>query len=347
MSPRISEIGEFSLIKLITSLDKSKNIPSMITYGDDASIIPLSYLCNSKTEGQGSIVVTCDSLVENKDFRVSYTMPSDLGWKLLAVNLSDLAAMGAVPKIAVVNIQLPSTLDVSWVSELYKGLYECAEHYEVRIVGGDTGAASEISLGLTAIGFIDNMPLLRSGAKEGDDVWLSGTIGEAGIALRILEGEETIKQDYNQDLLDRIFTKFFRPKPQLSLGNYLSQQKIASSAIDISDGLIQDMLHIAFASRVSFKIDFDALPSILHLKHKGYGLQSGEDFELLFTAPYEHRDILERSNFSVIRIGRVASGVNNENREITIKSSEYGVNDYRSFLKKLNLPVHGGFKHFS
>ncbi len=349
----ISDVGEFALIKQLTSLEANEIPAEIISIGDDAAVLPFKWLLQGGSDS--SLVVTTDGLVENKDFRLSYSKPFDIGWKLLAINISDIAAMGGIPKAAVVNLQLPSNCEVEWVREVYRGLHACAAKFCVHIDGGDASGASEISLGLTLLGVINGKALLRSAAKAGDDVWVSGELGAAGIALRILEGKYAGVEKYSFEQLEAMNMRLFRPNPRVALGQMLQTKSLGSCAIDISDGLVQDLLHIVQASKVDIELDYDCLPSSLLGRDKYTALNAGEDFELLFTAPVassssilelETKLIEEGHKLSLTKIGKVVSTASTNSGRLFIHDQKCGKYKWNDFFAHYQLPMAPGFEHF-
>ena len=232
--------------------------------------------------------------------------PSDVAWKLLAVNLSDLAAMGAAPAGVLMGLGLSAAEDDEWRKAFTAGLGRALAHFGVALWGGDTvsGLAAAV-LGLTAIGHVEpGRALGRSGAEVGDDVWVSGTIGDAGLGLAIAQGDAPV----DKFLLNR----FRRPEPRLALGRALVG--VASACMDISDGLLIDADRLARASGVGLSIDLAAMPLSPAAAARTQGdadliarATAGDDYELLFTAP--PGAVAPAGKTPVTRIGTVVSGV--------------------------------------
>ena len=229
--------------------------------------------------------------------------PSDIAWKLLAVNLSDLAAMGAVPAGVLLGLGMSAAEDDDWRAAFTAGLGRALDHFGVTLWGGDTvsGLAAAV-LGLTAIGHVaPGQALARSGARPGDDVWVSGTIGDAGLGLVIARGDAPA----DKFLLNR----FRRPQPRLALGRALVG--VASACMDVSDGLLIDADRLARASGVAISIDLAALPLSPAASARGDGdplarAIAGDDYELLFTAP--PGTAIAAGKVPVTRIGTVQTG---------------------------------------
>lgn len=273
-------MNEFELIDKLTAQMRARLPDGVVGVGDDCAVLP-------QGDG-GSMLVTTDLMVEDVHFRRAYFSAEDLGWKLVAVNLSDVAAMGGVPEYAVINLQISSGVEQSYLKALYCGIDQAASLYGVQIVGGDTSSSATFALGLTLIGR-GKTPILRSGAKVGDDLWLSGRIGEAGLGLQILEGKLEVE---NSELEKQAKVAHLRPKPELFLAQALSEQNLANSMIDVSDGLIQDASHIASKSSCSILFDLEKIPTCTFKEKwtKPDALTSGEDYKILFSANPANRD---------------------------------------------------------
>lgn len=238
--------------------------------------------------------------------------PSDIAWKLLAVNLSDLAAMGARPIGVLMGLGLSAAEDDAWVTGFADGLRRVLDLWQLPLLGGDTVAGLDRAvLGLTAIGQVAaGGALARSGAQAGDDVYVTGTIGDAGLGLQIARGEAAP----DRFLLNR----FRRPEPRLAMGQALVG--LATAAMDVSDGLLIDAQRLAAASRARIEIDLTRLPlSDAAAAHTGLSDEAllerstaGDDYELLFTAPPAMAEAVAASaaaaKLRVSRVGRVTAG---------------------------------------
>ncbi len=223
---------------------------------------------------------------------------SDVAWKLLAVNLSDLAAKGAVPAAVLLGLTLGGHQDEAWLRAFAAGLGRALDHFEVALFGGDTvrwgGAAV---LGCTAIGHVaPGLALSRAGAMPGDELWVSGRIGEAGLGLAMAKGELPIET--------RLLNRYRRPEPRLALGRALAT--VATAAMDVSDGLLIDAERLAAASGVGIQIDLDTVPVA---GDPLTAVTAGDDYELLFAAPPGAGiEALATAKVPVTRIGRVVTG---------------------------------------
>lgn len=231
--------------------------------------------------------------------------PSDVAWKLLAVNLSDLAAMAATPAGVLLGLGLSAAEDEAWRDTFIAGLARALEHFGVELWGGDTvSGLGQAVLGLTAIGWVEpGRALGRNGAQPGDALWVSGTIGDAGLGLAVARGEAP----FDKPLLNR----FRRPTPRLALGAVLGGN--ATAGMDVSDGLLIDADRLAAASGVALHIDLAAVP----LSRPAAGLAdvlaratAGDDYELLFAAPsdVDVAALAAATKTPVARIGTVAAG---------------------------------------
>jgi thiamine-monophosphate kinase len=236
-------------------------------------------------------VVSVDMLVEGRHF-LEGADPRSLGHKTLAVNLSDLAAMGALPRFALLAGALPAP-DPAWLAAFMTGFDALAREYDVELIGGDTTRGPR-TLCVTAIGELPaGTALMRSGARSGDVVFVSGELGGAALALAAIEGRSTVDAD-SRPALER---RLHEPQPRVALG--VALRAVASSALDVSDGLSGDLGHVLAASGVGAKLDLAAIPACDELRTKLRGrerplalrcmLAGGDDYELCFTAPEQMR----------------------------------------------------------
>ncbi|MGI9302663.1 MAG: thiamine-phosphate kinase, partial [Gammaproteobacteria bacterium] len=253
------------------------------------------------------LVVTVDTLIENVHFPV-HTDAGSIGHKALAVNLSDLAAMGAQPAWVLLALTVPEP-DEKWLQEFARGFFELASQYNVQLVGGDTTRGS-LSVTVQAMGFVPvGGALGRGGARAGDTLYVTGSVGDAGLGLRRPSG-------LPRDQLDFLTARLNRPSPRIDEG--LRLRDIASSAIDVSDGLTADLGHVLAASAVGAEIESEALPLCGAVKNYvqqtsdwSLPLQAGDDYELLFTVPPARMELLQRrfadSATSVTPIGMIVA----------------------------------------
>jgi thiamine-monophosphate kinase len=291
MSSHSKPFGEFDLIERFFKTNANSlcaNADQAITLGigDDCALI--------KPRADEEVAITSDMLVEGRHFFAGAN-PELLGRKALAVNLSDLAAMGARPLGFTLAIALP-TVDNTWLEAFSKGLFAMAKEYSCPLIGGDT-TAGPLTLSITAFGAIPKGEAIRrSGAKPGDDIWVSGTIGDARLALAALRHEITLSADDLQQIEHRMHN----PTPRIELGMQL--RNIASAALDVSDGLLGDLCHILKQSQVDAEIQLDKLPKSDTLQKQDVQIQNqfaacgGDDYEICFTAPATQRDNIQAIN---------------------------------------------------
>ncbi len=295
-------MSEFDLIKR----HFTRATPGAILgVGDDAALLRV---------GDGmELAVSTDMLVSGTHFFPDAD-PFLLGHKTLAVNLSDMAAMGALPRWATLALSLPKA-DDNWLRQFSAGFFALADEYGVELIGGDT-TRGPLNLSVTIMGEVPaGKALRRSGAQTGDDIWVSGKLGDAALALEHLRGRLILPEGTRLTCLAALH----QPQPRVALG--LALRGIANSAIDISDGLLADLGHILECSDVAAEIRYDRLPvsslfasggdEMLELAQRCV-LSSGDDYELCFTAPVAQRDEIEdlanRLRLPLSRIGKIVSG---------------------------------------
>jgi thiamine-monophosphate kinase len=253
------------------------------------------------------LAVSCDMLVEGRHF-LSTVEPDRLGHKALAVNLSDLAASGAAPLAFTLAIALPR-VDELFLEGFARGLFALAEEHDIELVGGDT-TAGPLNVCITVFGEVPaGQALLRSGARAGDHLWVSGRLGDARLALEVFRGNVMLPGDQ----FEQVRSAMERPQPRVGLG--LTLRGLATSAIDISDGLAGDLAHLLRRSAVGALLDVDALPrsAVLAAQPRERQLEctvaGGDDYELLFTAPADAAEAVlaagRRAGVDVTAIGRI------------------------------------------
>jgi thiamine-monophosphate kinase len=283
---KVSELGEFGLINLLAEIAGASQCIArqklLIGIGDDAA----AWRTQSPVQ-----LATVDSLIEGIHFKLDMTGWRELGWKALAVSLSDIAAMGGIPQYALVSLALPGHTMVEDVADLYRGIAELADRFGVAIAGGDSSNAPLLILNTTvfgsAAGQVENI-LTRSAAVAGDKIAVSGYLGGAAGGLAMLKDG----MDFNEKDGAALRQAFLHPQPRVNEGQILLQQGV-KAAIDISDGLIADLEHICQASNVGARIEVTRLPlypavkAAFGNKALDMALAGGEDYELLFTATEE------------------------------------------------------------
>ena len=271
-------MAEFSIIDQYFKRASASDVSLGI--GDDSAIIT--------PPSSQQLVICTDTLVAGRHFPLN-TSAHAIGWKSVAVNLSDLAAMGARPHSILLALSLPN-VDHQWLAEFSRGLFECCDQFGVALIGGDTTQSSQLTISVTALGWIEHgQAITRSGAQVGDYICVSGQIGDAAYALKHLG--HPLQQRLNY------------PTPRCHLGQKL--KGLASSMIDISDGLAQDLGHILKASQVGAKLLLELLPiddtlrelSLQQAWH--YALSGGDDYELCFTISPQNYEKLSGQQLDV------------------------------------------------
>ena len=260
---KLSQFGEFNLIERIAGKVKSKSPRVVVGIGDDAAVIK-----RPKTKDQRlktNTLITSDLLIEDVHFDLSYTSFYQLGQKALAVNLSDIAAMGGYPTEAVVTLGLPKNLKVKDIDNLYRGINRMASIYNVSIVGGDTVKSDKVVVGIALLGEVEaRNVILRSGARVGDQIVVLGSLGKAAKALAQ--------------------RKCFVPKPQVKEARIIAKSHLATSMIDNSDGLARSIIEITKSSGAGARIFLDELPVAPGATHD-QAFYGGEDYNLILTVP--------------------------------------------------------------
>ncbi len=276
---------------------------AVLGVGDDCALVDVS-------NGM-DLAVSTDTMVSGTHFFPDVD-PESLGHKALAVNLSDMAAMGAMPYWAMLALTIPE-VNHDWLGKFAKGFFDLAEEYEVSLIGGDT-TRGPLALTVTIMGEVPaGAALRRSGAKAGNDVWVSGRIGDAALAVAHRHGWLELDPADRDEALMRLY----EPTPRVNLGQAL--RGLATSAVDISDGLLADLGHICQLSGVGATVELAAVPlSPIGAKHVGSraGLEAivagGDDYELCFTAPVNAResidDLTDMLGIPLARIGQVKKG---------------------------------------
>ncbi len=283
--PTIFELGESDALAQAVKHFKPGS-HTLVPSGDDAAVI----------RSNGRYVVTTDTMVQDRDFRLEFSSGYDLGFKAVGSNLADVVAMGATPTAIVVAMVVPTSFRASWLSEFARGLQAGIDQLSpgCEVVGGDLAAGEQLVIAVTAHGELDQEPVLRSGAKVGDQVVVAGTLGRAACGLSLLMSPDpTLAAAYPEWVAIQL-----RPQPPLQIGLELS--RIATSMLDLSDGLSTDAARVAKASSVSLKLSSSALlgyEAVLELaaqsmtargfqgNERDWVLHGGEDHSFLATVP--------------------------------------------------------------
>ncbi len=333
---KFDEIGEFGFIDTIKEecTTTSKNVIKGI--GDDCAVF-------APSSGR-VLLLTTDMLVEDIHFLKSKMTPYQLGWKSIAVNLSDIAAMGGRPLVLLISLAIPPKTDVKLMQDFYKGMKDICEHYDITIVGGDTVASPDkLVINISLIGDAkENEVLYRSGARPGDSIYLTGNVGDSFAGLKILKKGISAPKS-----IASYFTKIHNePNPLIEKGMAIAASGLANAMIDVSDGLLSDLGHICkessvgamlFRSKIPLSSELKSLASREKLNPLELALSGGEDYHLLITVPkvnIKNFEIVckDKGLLPLYLIGKIVEGKG-------IKM----VNDDGS-LEEINIK---GFNHFS
>jgi len=329
----ISELGEFGLIKHLTENFPIKNSSTERSIGDDAAII--------NPEGK-KVVITSDVLAEGVHFNLGYVPLKHLGYKAVVVNLSDIAAMNAVPTQILVSMAVSNRFPVEALDEIYDGIYRACEKYNVDLVGGDTtSSTSGLVITITAIGLENSENLVkRNGAKPNDLLVVTGDLGGAYMGLQILEREHSVylanpNMQPEMEGYDYILERQLKPEARTDIKKTLEELDIKpTSMIDVSDGLASEILHLSDQSKVGFRLYEEKIPldtltittaDEFNLNPAMCALSGGEDYELVFTASLEDYDkIVAMENVGILgHITKKELGLNlvgREGEEISLKA---------------------------
>jgi thiamine-monophosphate kinase len=317
---------EFELIKHFFTEQAVKRKDVLLGIGDDCAVV--------SNTGNQNIVVTTDTLVAGVHFPLG-TTPKAIGHKAVAVNLSDIAAMGAKPSWISLAITLPEVND-EWLTEFCAGAFELCEFYNVQLIGGDT-TQGPLSITITAQGLTpEDKYLSRSGAKSGDWLYVTGDLGDAALALQYLKEQPLL----DSDIVEQVQKKLDYPRPRVLAGQML--REYASAAIDISDGLLADLGHLCQASNVGANIVLDAIPLSDAMKKSQlldeslhFALNGGDDYELLFTVSEDNKVGMETA-MSHASVGITCIGQINASQTIS------------TTLNNKPVPIKStGFQHFT
>ena len=326
---KLSRLGEFGLIEQIRRV-AAHGHGVRLGIGDDAAWVD---------HPSGTSLITADLLIEGIHFDLRWTSLTDLGYKSLAVNLSDIAAMGGVPAYVILSLGIPARFDSKQISEFYRGINALSKRNGIALVGGDTNLGDSLIISVCVIGHPPKKPIRRSGARVGDDIYVTGTLGDSALGLKLLREKSPQLQ---RGPVAQLLNRHHRPTPRLGAGALLGKEKLATAMIDISDGLIQDLSHICKASRIGAVILNEQLPlsrayrAVAGKEGTRYALGGGEDYELLFCARPSQRQRIEMlHNRAKVAISRIGSCVY-RTRGITVVDASGDA-----------IPLHGqGHDHF-
>jgi thiamine-monophosphate kinase len=326
---RLSQVGEFGLIERIRkATPRGRGV--RLGIGDDAAWVECK---------KNSLLVTSDLLIEGVHFNLQWISFYNLGYKTLAINLSDLAAMGGYPAYLVLSLGIPVDFRAEDIEQFYSGIRTLASRAGVSLIGGDTNASKCFFISAFVAGYAYDGPITRGGSKVGDDIYVTGTLGDSALGLELLRKKRTRAR---RKMTAYLLNRHFLPTPRLKAGAILSRERLAKAMIDVSDGLLQDLGHICRASRVGAVIWQEAIPLSrayrLWAGNKGslQALTGGEDYELLFCLRRRDRSRLEKIKKKLgVRVSHIGKCVS-----------------YREGIKIINgqgeaLPVPGmGYDHF-
>lgn len=331
MKQLLKDLGEQGLLKIL-----QKFCPTDII-GDDGAVM--------KTDPHQLLVTTTDMLIENVHFSKITTSAKDIGWRSVAVNLSDLAAMGATPLGLTVGLALSANVEIDWLKEVYQGLFECTQKYNCPIIGGDVCKSPIITISITALGQVfPNQIIRRFTAQKDDLIVVTGTHGGSKGGLELLLNND-LKQGLNLQEYQELIKFHQRPQPRLDVIPLLweNHEKITVSGMDSSDGLADAIIQICRCSQVGAEIDLNLIPipqSLIKLfgkkKALEYAFYGGEDFELVLCLPPENAKIL------VNKLGQNAKIIGKiiEEQEIKLINNDH-------LLSSNTLTLAQGFQHFT
>jgi thiamine-monophosphate kinase len=331
---QIERLGEFGLIHRIEKKFRTNNSSIIMGMGDDAAVI-------NPSRGK-FLLFSTDTLREDIHFRKDYSSFYDIGWKSVAVSISDIAAMGGTPRYLLLSLAIPGKTSVKDLDNLLKGIKDISERYNVSLIGGNVSRAnSGITIDTTVIGEVTKKGgVKRSGALTGDLIYVTGSVGGSAIGMELLKG--SVKNACSKSVI----SNHLRPVPRVKEGQIIRTHRLATAMIDISDGLLSDLGHVCEQSMVGACIYSNLIPlpevpdSLKKWLAKDplfYALYGGEDYELLVTVRKRNRDrledIFEREGLKITYIGEVAS-----------KDTGISIIDEKGKKKKVN-PA--GYDHFT
>jgi thiamine-monophosphate kinase len=299
---------ESQLISYIKQKSPVLNDDIIKSIGDDCAVI--------KHDADKDLLITSDALCENNHFNKKYFSPEEIGAKSVAVNVSDICAMGGIPRHCLVSIGFNKKEKQEFIDKIFQGLISYAKNYEIDLIGGDIVGSNLLFISVTLIGFVKKSQVLyRSGAKPGDIIYVTGTLGDSGAGLDVLSGKgrKNLKF-YEYSTVKRHLV----PVPKYQESKILSESKMVNSCIDVSDGLINDVMNITGASNCGAEIYVDRVPVSFSAakvaKEYGknpidYALYGGEDYELLFTVSRQNNEKflnrVKNAGLNISEIGKI------------------------------------------
>lgn len=306
---KLEDLGEFGLIERLKAKLKSNDPTVAVSIGDDAAALKL-------TEDKLTLITT-DMLIEGVHFSRANFTPFQIGWKAMAVNVSDIAAMGGKPQWAVISLGLSSSLSSDYIDHLYDGMKALGEKAGgIVLVGGDTTSCRDLIISIALLGSVEpELLTLRSGARAGDYLAITGTVGDSALGLELLGRSSSRLPLSLRNSCEELIKKHLQPLPRLEEAGRIVKSKLATAMIDVSDGLAGEAKRIAEASGVGIRIFQDKIPvsySLLQicahlcLDPLKFALEGGEDYELLFTFSPEQQEEVE-AGWGASIIGQVVS----------------------------------------
>lgn len=297
---KLHELGEFPFLRRLR-----ERLPAdprvLLGVGDDCAAVALP----------GTTVITTDAMIEGVHFRREWTSLTTLGEKAFAINASDIIAMGGVPTFALLSLGVPQDTEVEDLDAFFEGFLRAASNCGATLIGGNMSAAPCLMLSVTLMGKTSYGVITRAGAKVGDDVYVTGTPGDAALGLRLLQEGRT------DSSAEHVKERFLCPTIRFAVSRELAAQHLVHAMIDVSDGLLQDLGHLCEASRVGAIIAAPTLPlsltyrTMLGTQHWDTALTGGEDYELLFTAAQDQREAIvhlaQTEDCLITRIGRIVA----------------------------------------
>jgi thiamine-monophosphate kinase len=318
----IGALGEFALIARLQQRLHTTPPPQVVRdIGDDCAVL--------RPSPGTDLLLTTDTQEEDVHFRRAWATPQDIGWRCLAVNVSDIAAMGGRPLGAVIALSVPATLEVAFVEALYDGIQDLATAYDCPIIGGNVSKASEhLAVTITVLGEVPaGRGVYRSGARVGDEIWVTGDLGGAKAGLEVLRHPDAVADLATAEVLQR----YRRPRPRLREAQFLRQHGVLHSLIDLSDGLSSDLAHICTESAVGAALEAARIPlsgpvrrvaHALQVDPLSFALHGGEDFELCLTVPVGGlapllQTFTQQYQCALVRVGTVTS-----NQGVTLRLAD-------------------------
>ena len=299
----IRDLGEFPFLRRLRErLPRASHDPRVqLGVGDDCAALSLL----------GLTVLTTDAMIAGVHFQCEWAPFFVLGQKAFAVNASDVAAMGGEPAFALLSLGVPQDFAVKDLDAFFDGFLEAAQQMRTTLIGGNMSAAPVLMISVSLLGQTPHGPVTRSGARVGDEVYVTGTLGDAALGLRLLTNELT--GDAESAAVQHLKQRFLCPTARVTVGKELAAQGLATAMIDVSDGLLQDLGHLCEASQVGAVVEAPTVPlsegyrTLMGTQDWTPALAGGEDYELLFSAPVTARsgirEIADKSGCAITRIG--------------------------------------------